>query len=124
MSVSLVTNKYYIQYSSNRYITSYGEQRTSLNISWDAMMKNVMNCGETLEVDISNNGDIYLCKKDDSWSRCYSGYGRNCYQGCQTFSLDQDDFCNGVFDFPLNETSSKYGTSRTYYYLSNCNVTE
>merc|ERR1712198_716699 len=85
-----------------------------------------MNCGGTLEEDTSNNGVVYLCSEHYSWSRCYSNYDSEYCQRCQTFSLDQDDLCNGVFDFPLNET--KLGLQRDYYdskyFLSNCNITE
>merc|ERR1719430_413835 len=88
------------------------------------MMKSVMNYGATLEEDISNNRVIYLCEKENRWSRCYSDNDRRCYQGCQAFSLDQDDFCNGVFDFPLNDTTTKRDTYNTKYFLSNCNVSE
>ena len=125
MSVNLFTNSY--EYYGARYLTSDGEQRTSLSTSWDTMMKSVMNCGATLEEDISNNGIIYLCKKESYYNcnnKYYSDNDRTCYQGCQTFSFDQDAFCNGVFDFPLIETISKRDTYNSKYYLSNCNVTE
>merc|ERR1712136_302927 len=102
ISSNLLDPKY--AYYHRRYLTSYGEKRTSFNTSWDAMMKSVMNCGGSLEEDTSNNRVIYLCTEDYRWSRCYSNYDSKYCQRCQTFSLDQDDFCNGVFDFPLNET--------------------
>merc|ERR1712126_400839 len=79
-----------------RYITSFGEKRTSFNTSWDTMMKSVMNCGGTLEEDATNSGVIYLCTKEDRWNGCYSNYDSNYCSRCQVFSLDQNDFCNGV----------------------------
>ena len=123
MSVNLLTNSsFHYKYYGARFLTSDGEQRTSLSTSWDTMMKNVMSCGETLEEDISNNREIYLCKKDYSWSGCDSSYKRNCFQGCQRFWLDQDDLCNGVFNFV--GVLTKQWPYYSNFFLSNCNVTE
>merc|ERR1719414_2289600 len=95
------------------------EAKQSLDTTWNTMIEKVFQCNKKIEANISNDADIYLCTNDEYGSyydREAVGYK------CRKFLSSQNDFCNGVFDFPINAAFDLKPSYDTDYFLSDCNV--
>ena len=65
-----------------------------------------------------SDAEIFLCEKNVN-----DDIGRGETMQCEKFPLNQDNFCNGVLDFPPYESWRFKKGFFSQYYLADCNVT-
>ena len=90
----------YGQTNSDPRMNSWDTQTMQI-ASWDTMMKNVVNCNSSVARTDLKDKDIYLC---ENYGNGWNDWNNMRYKKtCKLFALHEDDFCNGVFDYPLSD---------------------